>query len=136
MLLFPKGTWTSRNRTAFPAPRDVRWVAGGVKQFMKRGPALRLFVDTALRREWSQAGLLDDPESEVVGCGGGQRHVAITPIGEVYPCSHARRANLYMGNLLRDELDEVWPAGRGQAARRHFGKLCCGMACPCSGSNK
>ena len=99
---------------------------------MKRRPALRMYVDTALRGEWSQAELLDDPEPEVLGCGGGQRHVAITPLGDVYPCSHARWENLHMGNLLRDELDQIWRAGRGQAARARYGKMCRGTTCPCS----
>jgi hypothetical protein len=51
-----------------------------------------MYVDTALRGEWAGPGLFEDPEPEVAGCGGGQRHVAITPEGDVFPCSHAHRA--------------------------------------------
>jgi radical SAM protein with 4Fe4S-binding SPASM domain len=134
-LLRPKGTWTTRNWPGFPTPRDVSLIAAGVDQFIKRAPALRLFVDTALRGEWSQAGLLDDPEPEVAGCGGGQRHVAITPDGDIYPCSHACWTNLCMGNLLRDKLDQVWRAGHGQVARGRFEKLCRGTTCACCDRN-
>lgn len=130
-LLRPKGAWTARNWPGFPTPRDLRSIASSVKQFMKRQPALRMYVDTALRGEWSQAGLLDDPEPDVLGCGGGQRHIAITPNGDVFPCSHARRNDLRMGNLLRGELDQIWRAGQGQVARRQYGELCCGTTCPC-----
>jgi radical SAM protein with 4Fe4S-binding SPASM domain len=132
-MLRPKGTWTTQNWPGFPTSRDLRLIAGSVKRFMKTRPALRLYVDTALRGEWSTAGLFVDPEPDVLGCGGGQRHVAITPVGDVYPCSHACATNLYMGNLLRDRLDEVWWDGRGQAARRRFEELCCGTTCLCSG---
>jgi radical SAM protein with 4Fe4S-binding SPASM domain len=132
-LLRPKGAWTTRNWPGFPSPRDMSLIAAGVNRFIKRAPALRLFVDTALRSEWSQAGLLGDPEPEVVGCGGGQRHVAITPAGDVYPCSHARGINLRMGNLMRDDFDQIWQGARGQAARRRFKKQCHGATCACSG---
>jgi MoaA/NifB/PqqE/SkfB family radical SAM enzyme len=70
-LLRPKGTWTTERWPGFPTSRDLRLIAAGVNRFIKRAPALRLFVDTALRGEWSQAELLKDPEPEVVGCGGG-----------------------------------------------------------------
>ena len=130
-LLRPKGPWAAQNWPGFPTRRDLRSIAAAVKRFMKRRPALRLYVDTALRGEWSRAGLLDDPEPDVLGCGGGQRHVAITPIGDVYPCSHCRWNDLRMGNLLRDGLEQIWLAGRGQAARRRYAKLCCGTTCPC-----
>ena len=131
-MLRPKGTWTTQKWPSFPTSRDLRLIATSVTRFMKMRPALRLYVDTALRGEWSAAGLLEDPELGVLGCGGGQRHVAISPVGDVYPCSHARATNLHMGNLLRDGLDEVWQDGRGQAARRRFEELSCGTTCPCS----
>ena len=111
-------------------------IAAGVNRFIKRTPALQLFVDTALRGEWSQVGLLDDPEPEVAGCGGGQRHVAVTPAGDVYPCSHARWENFQMGNLLHDDLNQIWQVGRGPAVRRRFENRCCGTACACSECNQ
>ena len=72
-------------------------------------------VDTALRGEWARCGLLADPEPEVLGCGGGQRHVAVTPEGDVYPCSHLRRPEYRMGNLLNDSPDTLCRAGTGLA---------------------
>ena len=62
------------------------------RAFAIRGepPSVRLYVDTALRAEWAELGLFADPEPDVAGCGGGHRHVAITPEGDVFPCSHAR----------------------------------------------
>jgi radical SAM protein with 4Fe4S-binding SPASM domain len=57
--------------------------------------------------------------------------VAITPVGDVYPCSHCRWNDLQMGNLLRDGLEQIWLAGRGQAARRRYAELCYGTTCPC-----
>lgn len=135
-MLRPKGTWTTQNWPGFPTSRDLRLITASVKRFMKTRPALRLYVDTALRGEWYAAGLLDNPEPDVLGCGGGQRHVAITPVGDVYPCSHACATNLHMGNLLRDGLNEVWQDGRGQATRRRFEELCCGTTCPCDTRNQ
>lgn len=130
-LLRPKGAWAAQNWPGFPSPRGLRSIAASVKKFMKRRPALRLYVDTALRGEWCQAGLLDDPEPEVFGCGGGQRHVAITPAGDVFPCSHARRRELRMGSLLHDDLLELWQAGNGHAARQQYRQLCDRTTCPC-----
>ena len=88
---------------------------------------MRLYVDTALRGEWAELGLLDDPEPDVAGCGGGQRHVAVTPEGDVFPCSHARRPAYRMGNLLTDDLDRLWSGGPGS---RH-GRDTSGTAAAC-----
>lgn len=131
-LLRPKGSWAVRNWPVFPTSKDLRLIAAGIRRFIERAPNLRLFVDTALRGEWSQADLLDDPEPEVAGCGGGQRHVAITPVGDVFPCSHARWINLRMGNLLWDDFDQIWMGAHGKTARRRFTKRCYGTACACS----
>jgi radical SAM protein with 4Fe4S-binding SPASM domain len=85
----------------------------------------------ALRGEWAGLGLLDDPEPDVVGCGGGQRHVAVTPEGDVYPCSHARCADYHMGNLLTDGRDHLWSMEAGLAARRGYVRDCQGVRCAC-----
>ncbi len=130
-LLRPKGAWAADRWAGFPTPENMRSIAASLKTFIDRRPNMRLFVDTALRGPWSQAGLLEDPEPEVLGCGGGQRHVAITPTGDVYPCSHACRRELRMGNLLDDDLRELWRAGNGRAARQQYRHLCRGTTCPC-----
>jgi radical SAM protein with 4Fe4S-binding SPASM domain len=88
-------------------------------------------VDTALRGEWVEAGLLADPEPDVLGCGGGQRHVALTPEGDLYPCSHARCPEYYLGNLLNDDLADVWDTGTGRAGRLRYAAGCQGVRCPC-----
>jgi MoaA/NifB/PqqE/SkfB family radical SAM enzyme len=119
-LLCPKGDWTAAHWPGFPGPRDLEAAAEGVRSFTAGRPAVRLYVDTALRGEWAGLGLLDDPEPDVVGCGGGQRHVAVTPEGDVYPCSHARGAGYRMGNLLTDGPDDLWSRGTGLAARRRY----------------
>jgi radical SAM protein with 4Fe4S-binding SPASM domain len=74
---------------------------------------------------------LEDPEPEVVGCGGGQLHVALTPEGDVYPCSHAREPGYRMGNLLRDDYARLWNSGPGRQGREHYRNDCRGAACPC-----
>lgn len=121
-ILRPKGLWATQNWPGFPTSRELRSIAVSMKRFMKARPALRLYVDTALRGEWSTAGLLGDPEPDVLGCGGGQRHVALTPAGDVYPCSHVRWTNLQMGNLCGMAWitsGKVGPAKRrGNALRR------------------
>src|SRR5262249_5181902 len=94
-------------------------------------PDVRLFVDTALRGEWAALGLLDDPEPDVRGCGGGQRHVAVTPEGDVFPCSHARLAGYRMGNLVTDDPGRVWARGPCGAARRRYLTACRGVRCAC-----
>jgi radical SAM protein with 4Fe4S-binding SPASM domain len=130
-LLCPKGGWAAAHWPGFPGPRDLEAAAEGVRRFTAGYPPVRLYVDTALRGEWAALGLLDDPEPDVVGCGGGQRHVAVTPEGDVYPCSHARRPGYRMGNLLADGRDRLWSAGLGLAARRRYARDCRGVRCAC-----
>jgi len=130
-LLCPKGDWASAHWPGFPGPRDLEAVAEGVHSFTADRPPVRLYVDTALRGEWAELELLDDPEPDVVGCGGGQRHVAVTPEGDVYPCSHARCARYRMGNLLTDGRDHLWSRGTGLAARRRYVRDCHGVRCAC-----
>jgi radical SAM protein with 4Fe4S-binding SPASM domain len=98
---------------------------------LEEKPPLRLYVDTALRGEWAAAGLLEDPEPEVLGCGAGQRHVAVSPEGDVYPCSHQRRPEYRMGNLLADDPEEIWSPGAGRAGRQFYLRHCQGVECPC-----
>ena len=130
-LLCSKGDWASAHWPGFPGPRDLEAAAEGVRSFTADRPSVRLYVDTALRGEWAELGLLDDPEPDVVGCGGGQRHVAVTPEGDVYPCSHARCADYRMGNLLTDDRDHLWSMGTGLAARRRYVRDCHGVRCAC-----
>jgi radical SAM protein with 4Fe4S-binding SPASM domain len=130
-VLCPKGDWTSAQWPGFPGPRDLEAVAEGVRKFTADRPPVRLYVDTALRKEWAELGLLDDPEPDVLGCGGGQRHVAVTPEGDVYPCSHARRSDYRMGNLLTDERNQLWSGGPGLAGRRRYVQDCRGLRCAC-----
>jgi MoaA/NifB/PqqE/SkfB family radical SAM enzyme len=130
-LLRPKGDWTRTQWPGFPSDEDLRAIAAGVRAFLAGRPAVRLYVDTALRGEWADLGLLEDPEPEVAGCGGGQRHVAVTPEGDVFACSHARRDDYRMGNLLTDELDRIWSHGPGRRARRRYVGACRGVRCAC-----
>jgi MoaA/NifB/PqqE/SkfB family radical SAM enzyme len=90
-----------------------------------------MYVDTALRGEWAELGLFEDPEPDVAGCGGGQRHVAVTPDGDVFPCSHARLVHYRMGNLLTDEPDRLWSDGPGCLARQRYVLACRGFRCAC-----
>ena len=101
-LLRPKGEWARANWPGFPSADDLDAAAAGIRAFVASRPAVRLYVDTALRGEWAELGLFEDPEPDVAGCGGGQRHVAVTPEGDVFPCSHARVPDYRMGNLLTD----------------------------------
>jgi radical SAM protein with 4Fe4S-binding SPASM domain len=105
-------------------------VADGLKSFLETRPPLRLYVDTALRGEWARLGLLEDPEPEVLGCGG-QRHVAVTPEGDVYPCSHQRPPEYRLGNLLTDDLEQLWSGGAGWRGRQLYLGHCRGVCCPC-----
>jgi MoaA/NifB/PqqE/SkfB family radical SAM enzyme len=131
-LLRPKGPWAAAHWPGFPAADDLGALAAGLRAFLRTAPPLRLYVDTALRGEWARLGLLADPEPEVLGCGGGQRHVAITPEGDVYPCSHARRPGYRMGNLLTDDAARLWSAGPAGLAR-YLGD-CAGTRCACRAS--
>jgi radical SAM protein with 4Fe4S-binding SPASM domain len=130
-FLRPKGTWAAAHWPGFPSAAALDVLAAGLRAFVESRPQLRLYVDTALRGEWARLGLLDDPEPEVLGCGGGQRHVAVTPEGDVYPCSHARLPAYRMGNLLSDDCRRLWAAGRGQEGRLRYLGDCTGTACPC-----
>lgn len=131
-LLRPKGEWAGANWPGFPSAGDLDVAAGEIRLFLAGRPDVRLYVDTALRGEWAALGLLDDPEPDVDGCGGGQRHVAVTPEGDVFPCSHARRGGFRMGNLLSDDLDRIWSRGLGRSARRRYRRACRGVRCACS----
>jgi MoaA/NifB/PqqE/SkfB family radical SAM enzyme len=130
-LLRPKGAWAAEHWPGFPSAEDLARVAGDLKAFVQTRPPLRLYVDTALRGEWADLGLLEDPEPEVLGCGGGQRHVAVTPKGDLYPCSHQRRPQYRLGNLLTDDLEQVWSCGAGRLGRQRYLRDCSGVYCPC-----
>ena len=127
----PKADWARANWPGFPSARDLDAAAAGIRAFVASRPAVRLYVDTALRGEWAEMGLFADPEPDVNGCGGGQRHVAITPEGDVFPCSHARHSDYHMGNLLEDELDRLWSGGPGHSARQAYIRKCRGVRCVC-----
>ena len=113
-LLRPKGEWARTQWPGFPSADDFRAMAEGIRAFLANRPPVRLYVDTALRGEWAELGLFEDPEPEVAGCGGGQRHVAVTPEGDVFPCSHARCADYRMGNLLTECVDRIWSQDVGR----------------------
>ncbi|HZW33832.1 MAG TPA: radical SAM protein [Isosphaeraceae bacterium] len=130
-LLRPKGDWAHARWTGFPSADDLQATAAGVRAFLAGRPPVRMYVDTALRGEWADLGLFEDPEPEVAGCGGGQRHVAITPEGEVFPCSHARSTAYRMGNLLTDGSDQIWSEDPGRAARRQYIGASQGVRCTC-----
>ncbi len=130
-LLRPKGEWARTRWPGFPSADALQATAAGIRAFLADRPPVRLYVDTALRCEWAELGLFADPEPEVAGCGGGQRHVAVTPDGDVYPCSHARRAEYRMGNLLTDDQHHLWSSGDGRRARRQYVGTCLGARCAC-----
>ena len=130
-LLRPKGEWTRTHWPGVPSAGDLEATAEQIRAFVASRPAVRLYVDTALRGEWATLGLFEDPEPDVDGCGGGQRHVALTPEGDVFPCSHARRIDYRMGNLLSDDPNEIWSRGPGESARRRYIRACRGVRCAC-----
>jgi radical SAM protein with 4Fe4S-binding SPASM domain len=130
-FLRPKGKWAARHWPDFPAGDDLARLGDDLRSFMRTRPPVRLYVDTALRGEWVECGLLKDPEPEVVGCGGGQRHVAVTPEGDVYACSHQRWPEYRLGNLLSDDFKQLWAKGAGRAGRERYRSACRGMRCPC-----
>jgi radical SAM protein with 4Fe4S-binding SPASM domain len=130
-FLRPKGAWTAEHWPGFPTADQLARLADALKPFLETKPPLRMYVDTALRGEWVQLGLLEDPEPDVLGCGGGQRHVAVTPEGDVYPCSHQRRPRYRLGNLLTDRLEQLWSKGPGWAGRQLYLQACTGVYCPC-----
>src|SRR5262249_51548313 len=98
------------NWPGFPAADDLD--AAAMRATAAGRPAVRFCVDTALRGRWSERGGLDDPEPDVESCG--QRHVAVTPEGDVFPCSHSRFADYRMGDLLIDDVVQIWSRGPGE----------------------
>jgi radical SAM protein with 4Fe4S-binding SPASM domain len=130
-LLRPKGEWAATHWPRFPNAGDLDSLCAGLRAFLAHRPPLRFYVDTALRGEWSRLGLFEDPEPEVRGCGGGQRHVAVTPEGDVYPCSHLRRPAYRLGNLLREDGAQLWTIGLGWQGRQRYMAGCRGPTCPC-----
>jgi MoaA/NifB/PqqE/SkfB family radical SAM enzyme len=130
-LLRPKGDWPHTQWPGFPSGDGFQATAAAVRAFLARRPAVRMYVDTAMRGEWADLGLFEDPEPEVAGCGGGQRHVAVTPEGDVFPCSHARCNAYRMGNLLTDGPDQLWSDGPGRSARQKYVGACRGVRCAC-----
>jgi radical SAM protein with 4Fe4S-binding SPASM domain len=130
-LLRPKGEWARASWPGFPTADDLDAAAEAIRAFTASRPAIRLYVDTALRGEWADRRLLEDPEPDVAGCGGAQRHVAVTPDGDVFPCSHARVAAYCMGSLLSDDVGQIWSRGPGLRSRRRFVRACRGVRCAC-----
>jgi pyrroloquinoline quinone biosynthesis protein E len=131
-LLRPKGQWAATHWPGFPTIADLAPLADALRDFIQTNPPMRLYVDTALRGEWAELGLFEDPEPEVLGCGGGQRHVAVTPEGDVYPCSHLRAAPYRLGNLLTESPAQLWYTGAGWESRQRYRGACRGPACPCA----
>jgi MoaA/NifB/PqqE/SkfB family radical SAM enzyme len=127
-FLRPKGEWAAAHWPGFPSAADLEVLAGELRAFLAGRPPLRLHVDTALRQEWADLGFLADPEPEVLGCGGAQRHVALTPDGDLYPCSHARLPEYRLGNLLEDEPERLWSA---TPSRQRYLAACAGTRCAC-----
>src|SRR5262249_56183281 len=80
-FLRPKGAWAAEHWPGFPTADDLARLADDLKSFLEGRPPLRLYVDTALRREWAEVGLLEDPEPEGLACGGRHPHVAAPPAG-------------------------------------------------------
>ncbi len=130
-LLRPKGDWARASWPGFPSAEDLDAAAEQIRAFVASRPAVRLYIDIALRGEWAERGLLEDPEPDVAGCGGGQRHVAVTPDGGVFPCSHARVPDYQMGNLLTTDVNQIWSRGHGGSSRRRFLRACRGVRCAC-----
>jgi radical SAM protein with 4Fe4S-binding SPASM domain len=130
-LLRPKGEWARTHWPGFPSADAFQTMAAGIRAFLADRPPVRLYVDTALRCEWAELGLFEDPEPDVAGCGGGQRHVAVTPEGDVFPCSHARFADYRMGNLLTECVDRIWSQDVGRSIRQRFVRACRGVRCAC-----
>jgi radical SAM protein with 4Fe4S-binding SPASM domain len=130
-LLRPKGEWTKMHWAGFPSGADLQALAEGVRSFLSSRPLVRMYVDTALRGEWDELGLFEDPEPSVAGCGGGQRHVAVTPEGDVFACSHAKHPDYRLGNLLSESLETLWSGGPGHRARRRYIEVCRGVHCAC-----
>jgi MoaA/NifB/PqqE/SkfB family radical SAM enzyme len=128
----PKGSWAATNWPGFPDHNHLQVLARGLRAYLQDRPPLRLYVDTSLRGPWAALGLFEDPEPEILGCGGGQRHVALTPGGDVYACSHARQPEFRLGNLLTDRLADLWSFGPGRLARDRYRAACEGVTCPCS----
>jgi hypothetical protein len=69
-FLRPKGAWATEHWPSFPDADQLTRLARDLRLFLRTRPHLRLYVDTALRGEWARLGLLQDPEPEVLGCGG------------------------------------------------------------------
>ncbi len=43
------------------------------------------------------------------GCGAGRFYLALEPNGDIYPCVFfPRKKEVYLGNILRDNLEEIW----------------------------
>jgi MoaA/NifB/PqqE/SkfB family radical SAM enzyme len=127
----PRGIGPGPTGRAFPRPRPS---GPSPRASARSWRVARPCGCTSIRRcaaSGPALGLFEDPEPEVAGCGGGQRHVAITPEGNVFPSSHARRARYRMGNLLTDEPDRIWSRGPGRLARQQYVKACRGVRCAC-----
>lgn len=54
------------------------------------------------------------------GCVAGNRILALTPETNAYPCSQLIRPELFAGNLLSDEVDDVWSCSESLSQCRAF----------------
>ncbi len=135
-FLRPKGAWPATHWPSFPSPADLAVLADGLRSYLTRKPPLRLYVDTALRRQCDRNGTpgrsrAGGPRLRRRGAARGRyahrRRLSLLP---------RARPEFRMGNLLTDELEHLWSAEPGLQARRRYAASCRGVECPCCAGSR
>ncbi len=91
-----------------------------INNIIKEYPQLNIRIDCAL--SFVQRNLTKELASHlgIKGCVAGDRILAVTPDGSVYPCSQLVHPDCYVGNLLESEPELLWDQSQVLRKYRSF----------------
>lgn len=105
---------------AKPSVKALREFEQRLPEIVRRYPEMDLRLDCALSFLQRHLVPAEALAQGVRGCVAGDRILAITPDGSVFPCSQLVHPRFCSGNLLGDSLDELWATSKIMRRYRLF----------------
>ena len=91
-----------------PTPMQYRSLKEKLDELVRQSPQIAIHVDCALSFLMGDVPPHRLTQQGVYGCSAGERFLVVLPNGDAYPCSHYVDEAHRVGNVLRDDLAEVW----------------------------